>query len=284
MVDERPQPVADRSARRLCAAADEQSDLVHDGVGGQRLAIDPSVDPLADQILPDGATGPLPGDPAESRRELDVGLDEVDERRPVTLAHVGAHQALAPRLDLRPHLLRVTEQLARQPRGELAGQRADDLHPARTAVERDTECGIDQLGGQRVDLRASSGDGRPGERGLHDHSLLTVTWIVAGDHVRLPRRPQGAIALPGHEDRAAPLDLLHVGMPGDAPEPVAVIAVHGLVGPHPRPHVVRVAAIQLRIEQVDVEAFSDCYSHVRIATTRSGRCVHRRTADPVVGS
>src|SRR5690606_20173492 len=56
------------------------------------------------------------------------------------------------------------------------------------------------------------------------------------------------------------LDVAQVLHPGHAEQPVPV-AVHGLVGPHPPVGRVRVAHVEVRIEQVDVGPLDDHVAH-----------------------
>ncbi len=146
------------------------------------------------------------------------------------------------------------EQPGGEPGGELARQRTDDLH-----LVAGGERGVDQFGGERGDLRLALADRLAGEHRLHEHPLLAVARIVLGDHVDLGRRPQRPVAEAGHEHRRSALDVHQVGVARDPPQPVAIVAVHRLVRPHPRPHVVRVALIQLGVEQVGDEAIGSAW-------------------------
>ena len=113
---------------------------------------------------------------------------------------------------------------------------------------------VDDLGRQGLDLGMSFLDRPLGERRLDEHPLRTVPRIVLGDHVRLRRRPDRSVSLTGQEDGGAPLDVHEIGVARDAPQAVARVAVHRLVRPHPAPHVVWVAPVQLGIEQVGDDA------------------------------
>ena len=202
--------------------------------------------PRADEIVR-RALGALLGDRDQRLHELVVGVDEVHERVAIALAHVDAHQALAPALHLPPHGLGVADQPTGETCGQLTRQRVDDLHPP---AGNDL---VEQLGDQRRDLRLARGDRGTGEVALHEHPLLTVPRVVLGDHVDLVGRPDRPVAHAAHEHAAAALDLLQVAVTGDAPQAVAVIAVDGLVGPHPgerRVHPFRVL-VQVRVEEVE---------------------------------
>jgi len=141
----------------------------------------------------------------------------------IALDHVGSHESLAPRLQLRPGILREAEQTTGGARRQLTGQRADDLDVA-------TAAGLDrgqQLVDQRGDLRCATRDRLLREFGLNQHSLLTVPRIVLGDHV-----------------------LHDVRVSRHRPQIVFLIAIDGLVCTHPRPYVVRIALIQRRVQKV----------------------------------
>ena len=219
---------------------------------GERLTLDLGMQPHRDQII-GGASiccglGQLVlGHLAEAAHELHVRVHELHERVAVALAHVDAHQPLAPALDLVPHGLGVAEQAGGEPGRQLAGDRVDQLA---LAIGDD---GVEQLGHECVDLGPPIGHFGTSELVLHEHALLTVSGIVLSDHVDLVGRPDRAVALSADEHAAAALDLHDVGVAGDAPQAVAPISIHRFVGPHPRPRVVRVRAVELGVEQIHHE-------------------------------
>lgn len=85
---------------------------------------------------------------------------------------------------------------------------------------------------------------------FNERSLLPVPRVVLSNHVDFFARPNCSVAKPRHKDIGAALDLHDVSHAGDAPQPVAIVSVHGFVGSHPGPHVVGVALVQVGIEKI----------------------------------
>ena len=90
----------------------------------------------------------------------------------VALAHVDAHQPLAPTLHVAPHALGVAEQLARETSRQLAAERLDDFG-LRAGGER-----VDELGDHRLDGGLALRHRGRSEIALHQQPLLVVTRIV----------------------------------------------------------------------------------------------------------
>ena len=214
---------------------------------------------------------------AEAAHELHVRVHELGERVAVAFTHVDAHQPLAPTLDIAPRFLGIAEETSRQACWQLTRDCVDQLAIADdstgSTIVGITDDGVDQLRHQGVDFGSPIGNLGTGELVLHQHSLLTMARVVLGDHVDLVRRPHRPVSLSAEEHVAAPLDLHDVGVTGDTPQAVAVVAVHRLVGTHPGPRVVWVAAVEVGIEKIDDEPVS------RRAAGQIGvlhRCVVRR--------
>ena len=263
VVDEGSQTVTDGSAGGLGTPADEQPDLVHDGLRRQWLAIDAGVHPGADEVVR-WATSALGGHGHEGLDELHVRVDEFREGRSVAFAHVDAHQSFAPTLQLGPHVLGIPEQTTGEACGELTGDSVDDFHL--TCVDN----GSEQLGGERSDLGVPLLDRRMGEVALHEQPLLTMARVVLGDHVDLLRRPDSAIALTREEHHAATLDVAQVGVTGDAPQPVAFVAVDRFVGAHPGEGLVHADAIAVGGNHVTMDIARGLSTTVSHAERQAG--------------
>ena len=249
---------------------------MNDRGGRQRLAVDRGVHPCTDQVV-GGATDPLTSKWHQRLHELGVGLDEITHHLLVTIAHVGAHQPLAPALHLRPHRLGVPEQPAGEPCGQLPRQRLHDLD--RVLLRQ----GVDQLGRERLDLGPAPADRCAGELALHQHSLLAVPRVVLGDHVDLVCSRHGTVRMVAGEHAAASLDVLQVAVASDSNQRVAVIAIHGLVRPHPTERGMHAVAVLVEggVEQIEGRALS--VRHVQ-RSRRSMICCAARAGETVVVS
>ena len=264
MIAELAHTVTDRCACGLGSAGDEQADLVHDRCRRQRVPIDLGMQPERNEIV--GGAGHLVlGDLAERSDEFHIRVDELNEGVPVALAHINAHEALAPTLEFTPHRLGITEQATREPRWQLTGQRIDQL--ALTRVDNV----IDQLGDKCIDLSASISNGCSRECVLHQHALLAMARIVLRNHVDLVGCPNRAVALAAEIHAAAPFDLHQIGVSGDTPQPVAMVSIDRLVGSHPRERIVGITAVELRVKQIDNQAIVGHCSHDRdLVTSAAG--------------
>ena len=257
--------MADCRARGLGSTRNEQTHFVHDGGRRQRLAIDFGVQPQRDQVV--GRAGHLLlCDLAKGTDELHVGVDEVGEDAAVALAHVDAHQPFAPTLEFAPHGLGIAQQSTRESGWQLARDCVDEFAFA------DVDDVVDEFGDKRIDLGATIADSRAGELVLHEHALLAMPRIVLSDHVDLVGRPDSAIALTAEVHAAAPLNLHQIGVTGDAPQAVAMVAIDRFVGAHPRIRVVRIRSVELWVEKIDHQTFVAHSSHSCDLATKCACC------------
>ena len=100
-----------------------------------------------------------------------------------------------------------------------------------------------------------------GEPARDQPAVLGVDRVVEGDHVRFVRRVEGAVPQPRDEDVVATLHVHHIGMVGDGPQPVLLVAGQ-------RPGLAQAA--ERLVHAVEV--------HVELGVQQIGDLGHRRAA------
>ena len=176
-------------------------------------------------------------------------------------------------LTWRQLVLGEAEQVAREPGRELAGDGVDDLDPAR--VTRGRGDGVDEAGDHRLEPGGLVPHGPGREAAVDQTPLLEVLGVVAGDHVRLGGRLVDPVGAQRREDLVVPLDVEHVGVAGDGPEAVLLVAVHGSLAR------AQVHASCWRVRQNSGSSRSMAGRRLAVSVDRSRRA-SCRTSPPIV--
>ena len=139
------------------------------------------------------------------------------------------------------------EQVGGEPRRELGGEVVDHLEPP---LRRLTASMSSSMRDWRNGLVLLDGPGR--EPPADEAALLEVLRVVEGDHVRLLHPDVGPVGARRREHVAAALDVEQVGVAGDRPEAVGVVAVDGCLAAGPGEEVVHPVEVDppRRVEQV----------------------------------
>ncbi len=235
----------DHRACRLGATVEEEQAVADHRVEPDRLTVDLGRGPDRHDVVGRAALLLL----VELRtctRELERGHDHVVGR--VTRTAAAHDRAGRPLHELRPHLVRIAQEQPDHLRGQRTGQIFDELDAVLGGG------GIEQPGDRRLDVVLPRQHGAGREATVHQLAALRVQRIVETDDRRV-RRQVGAVAallaVGADEDVLRLLDLDDVVVAGDPPQLVLGVPVDGCVVTHPCVRGVRIAGVELAVEEVD---------------------------------
>ena len=154
--------------------------------------------------------------------------------------------------------------------------RRDGSWAARSWTTSSRPCvadGVDELVDPRLEERLVLLHGPGREPPADEPALLEVLGIVEGDHVRLLHPDVGPVGAPRGEHVAAPLDVDQVGVAGDGPQAVGLVAVHGCFAAGPGEEVVHPVEVGPpgRVEQVGGAGVDRAHGRTVLRTRRRQR-------------